>query len=96
MYNIDELNDRLLSELRELAETIGLKKYKSLSKEDLIYKILDQQAVLPQAEIDKIKKSDILPVTNTTPDVEENQSAQYGDIQALLMYPLLIICHRVI
>ncbi|MEY5049715.1 MAG: hypothetical protein RLZZ175_3074 [Bacteroidota bacterium] len=83
MYNIDELNDKLLSELRELAETIGLKKYKSLSKEDLIYKILDQQAVLPQAEIDKIKKSDILPVNNSAPVVEENQAAPIVEIPTI-------------
>ena len=34
-----------MPELKELAESIGLKKYKSLSKQDLIYRILDQQAI---------------------------------------------------
>ncbi len=34
-----------MPELKELAENIGLKKYKSLSKQDLIYRILDQQAI---------------------------------------------------
>ena len=36
----------LVPELRELAEKINLKSYKRLSKQDLIYKILDQQAVI--------------------------------------------------
>ncbi len=36
----------LVPELKELAEKIGLKGYKRLAKQDLIYKILDQQAVL--------------------------------------------------
>jgi len=35
----------LVPELRELAESIGLKSIKRLSKQDLIYKILDQQAI---------------------------------------------------
>jgi len=49
MYNIDELNDRLLSELREIAEGLKLKNFKRASKQDLIYKILDEQAINPDA-----------------------------------------------
>lgn len=45
MYTIDDLNVRLLSELKEIAEGMGIKNAKKLSKQDLIYKILDQQAV---------------------------------------------------
>ena len=45
MYTIDDLNVRLLSELKELAEGMGVKNAKKLSKEDLVYKILDQQAI---------------------------------------------------
>ena len=54
MYNIDQLNDKLLSELKEIAETLGIKSYKKLAKEDLVYKILDQQAILPEAELPKL------------------------------------------
>ncbi|MBT1699845.1 transcription termination factor Rho [Fulvivirgaceae bacterium PWU4] len=45
MYTIDDLNVRLLSELKEIAEGMGIKNAKKLSKQDLVYKILDQQAV---------------------------------------------------
>ncbi|WP_262913207.1 transcription termination factor Rho [Portibacter marinus] len=45
MYDILQLNDMLVPELKELAENIGLTKYKRLSKQELIYKILDQQAI---------------------------------------------------
>ncbi|HYF69251.1 MAG TPA: transcription termination factor Rho [Ohtaekwangia sp.] len=45
MYTIDDLNVRLLSELKDIAEGMGVKNAKKLSKQDLIYKILDQQAV---------------------------------------------------
>src|SRR5690606_26483980 len=49
MYTIDDLNVRLLSELKEIAEGMGVKNAKKLSKQDLIYKILDQQAVAGEA-----------------------------------------------
>ena len=58
MYNKEELNVRLLSELKEIAEELGLKNYKRLSKEDLIYKILDQQAVLPEKDLPKKKEAE--------------------------------------
>ena len=45
MYDILQLNDMLVPELRDLAEKIGVTSYKKLTKQDLIYKILDQQAV---------------------------------------------------
>jgi len=49
MYNIEELNDRLLSELRDIAENLGVKNAKRAAKKDLIYKILDEQAINPEA-----------------------------------------------
>jgi transcription termination factor Rho len=45
MYDILQLNDMLVPELRDLAESLGLKGYKKLNKQDLIYKILDEQAL---------------------------------------------------
>ncbi|HLZ16463.1 MAG TPA: transcription termination factor Rho [Cyclobacteriaceae bacterium] len=48
MYTIDDLNLKLLSELKEIAEGMGVKNAKKLAKEELVYKILDQQAVSPQ------------------------------------------------
>ncbi len=53
MYTIDELKVRLLSELKEIAEALGVKNYKKLAKQDLIYAILDQQAVTPDSELPK-------------------------------------------
>ncbi|HET9504427.1 MAG TPA: transcription termination factor Rho [Hymenobacter sp.] len=47
MYTLNELKDRLLSDLKEIAEQLNVGNFKRLSKQDLIYKILDQQAVLP-------------------------------------------------
>ena len=48
MYTIQELNVQLLSELKEIAEKLGLSNYKKLPKKELIYKILDFQASNPE------------------------------------------------
>lgn len=58
MYKIEELNFKLLSELKEIAEQLGISNYKKLSKQDLIYKILDQQAITPESELPSKKKKD--------------------------------------
>jgi len=46
MYTIDDLNVRLLSELKEIAEKLGVKNAKKLAKQELVYKILDSQALI--------------------------------------------------
>ncbi|MEP1035354.1 transcription termination factor Rho [Ekhidna sp.] len=55
MYTLDDLSVMLLSELKEIAEKLGIKNHKKLAKQDLIYAILDQQASMPEGEIKKIK-----------------------------------------
>lgn len=45
MYDILQLNEMLVPELKDIAEKLSIKGYKRLSKQDLIYKILDHQAV---------------------------------------------------
>ena len=49
MHTINELKDRLLSDLKEIAEQLNVGNFRRLSKQDLIYKILDQQALTPGA-----------------------------------------------
>lgn len=44
-YNILELNEKLLPELQTIAEELGIKKVRSFKKDELIYKILDEQAI---------------------------------------------------
>jgi transcription termination factor Rho len=45
MYDILELNKKLLPELRDIAKNMNIKRVEALKKQDLIYKILDQQAI---------------------------------------------------
>jgi transcription termination factor Rho len=46
MYDILELNKKLLPELKEIAKQLNVKKSELLRKQDLIYKILDEQAIM--------------------------------------------------
>jgi transcription termination factor Rho len=64
MYTIDDLNVRLLSELKDIAEGMGVKNAKKLSKQDLIYKILDQQAVSGETNA-PAKKTEATPVAES-------------------------------
>ncbi len=45
MYNIIQLNDKELPELQSIASELGIKKPESYKKDDLVYKILDEQAI---------------------------------------------------
>lgn len=45
MYDILELNQKLLAELRDIAKGLKIKRVESFKKQDLIYKILDAQAI---------------------------------------------------
>ena len=45
MYDILELNKKLVQELREIAKELDIKKFEALKKQDLVYKILDTQAI---------------------------------------------------
>ncbi len=44
-YNIIELNEKLTTELRVLAKDLGIRRPDAYKKEELIYKILDEQAI---------------------------------------------------
>ena len=45
MYNIEELNSKEDLELKAIAESMGIKKINSIDRDDLIYRILDEQAI---------------------------------------------------
>ena len=47
MYDILELNDKLLSDLRQIAKALNIKRPEAYRKQKLIDKIIDQQAMSP-------------------------------------------------
>ena len=57
MYDILELNKKLLPDLKDIAKEMNIKKTENLRKQELIYRILDQQAINAASET-KIKLKD--------------------------------------
>ncbi len=75
MYDILQLNDMLVPELLDIAEQLKITGAKKLEKQDLIYKILDKQAILnsenqPEEPDEKGKRKRIVK-TSTANSVEE-------------------------
>ena len=46
MYDILQLNDMLVPELLDIAEQLKIPSAKKLDKQELVYKILDKQALV--------------------------------------------------
>lgn len=69
MYDILQLNDMLVPELLDIAEQLKISNAKKLDKQELIYKILDKQAVMASstkggpAQEDKGKRKRIIKTT---------------------------------
>ncbi len=86
MYNISDLNAMNEQELKSIAESMGIKKFDPEKKDELIYQILDQQAIdmaasatdkkrrnkeeKPKTESKRKKKQ--AQVENSTPELVEN------------------------
>ena len=54
MFDIDELKEKKLLELQEIAQKISVPKFRQLKKLDLVYQILDVQAANPKEVKEKI------------------------------------------
>jgi transcription termination factor Rho len=74
MYNIEELQMKLLSELREIAEKLNVKDFKKFGKTDLVYKILDQQSILPE---DQLPSDSTKPVLTEEPEKSETAQQEH-------------------
>ncbi len=70
MYDIIELSRKLLPDLKEIAKELDIKKIESFKKQDLIYKILDTQAILASEKKPEDKK--LRSPRDITPKREEN------------------------
>ncbi|MDR1557813.1 MAG: Rho termination factor N-terminal domain-containing protein, partial [Tannerellaceae bacterium] len=58
-YNILELNEKLLPELQKIAGELGIKKVSSFKKEELVYRILDEQAIsIAGIQVEKAKEKE--------------------------------------
>jgi transcription termination factor Rho len=83
MYDILQLNDMLVPELLDIAEQLKIPNAKKADKQELIYKILDKQALTPSEKTDgsdndeKPKRKRI--VKTTTANSSEEAFVESGD-----------------
>lgn len=70
MYDIIELNNNDISDLRDIAKRLDIGDFEKLGKQDLIFKILDKQAVMPADAVSAIKTE------VATPENEGDSAAQ--------------------
>ena len=82
MYDILQLNDMLVPELLDIAEQLKIPSPKKLGKQELVYKILDKQAVVSSektdASDDKPKQRKRI-VKTTTANSSEEAYVESGD-----------------
>ena len=83
MYDILQLNDMLVPELLDIAEQLKIPNAKKSDKQELVYKILDKQALTPNEKSDgadgddKPKRKRI--VKTTTANSSEEAFVESGD-----------------
>jgi transcription termination factor Rho len=80
MYDILELNSKKVTELRDIAKELNIPKIEALKKQDLVYRILDEQAVNPPVKKanTEAKPRDERP---RKPRVEQPQKVEYTGVK---------------
>ncbi|MCB9017339.1 MAG: transcription termination factor Rho [Prevotellaceae bacterium] len=81
MYNILQLQEKTLVDLKAMARQMGIKRVDSYRKEELIYKILDEQA-LQAASSKEVKPIDESSEAVDASNVDENQDASKKEPEA--------------
>ena len=80
MYDILELNKKLVPELKEIAKELNIKKIESFKKQDLIYKILDQQAIVAS----EMKSSDKKAIRKRSNKKDDDQATKEEPRKSIL------------
>ncbi|MDG2343095.1 MAG: transcription termination factor Rho [Flavobacteriales bacterium] len=75
MYDIENLNKKKVTELREIAETLKIEKTEKLKKQELVYKILDEQALKP-VENKQVEAKQDAPKQVRRPNPSNNSTAR--------------------
>ena len=80
MYNISELNAKSLDDLHSIAKGMGITKISSYSKEELVYKILDDQAenaaISPKPKAKTTKTKEVNKKEDLSVKVEDTSTPQ--------------------
>ena len=73
MFNTNELNDKLVSELREIAKSFGVENTDALRKAELIIKINEQQDLIKAAKGETAPSESVIENNNTTAESSEEE-----------------------
>jgi len=76
MFEISDLKEKKLLDLQEIAQSLGMKKFKTLKKEELIYRIIDFQAENPSLITQKKSSSDKDNAEQSLPSLLKNAKKQ--------------------
>ena len=76
MYDILQLNDMILPELREIAAKLKIKGSEKLEKQELILKVLDAQALNPEVQEEAHKTRDKTKRPRTRKPIESDSKAK--------------------
>ena len=83
MYDILQLNDMLIPELLDMANQLNIKGAKELEKQDLIYKILDKQAItasdVAEDTTKKKRTKKAVTIKTTTSNITEEAEVMNSD-----------------
>ncbi|MFG6382462.1 MAG: Rho termination factor N-terminal domain-containing protein, partial [Muribaculum sp.] len=84
MYNIADLNAMDETQLKNIAESMGIKKVDALQQEDLVYKILDQQAIdlAAASTVEKKRRAPKEPKQNSNKASEKTEPKKKKQRQA--------------
>lgn len=74
MFDIIDLKSKKLTELQEIAQEMKVPKFRSLNKGDLIYQILDFQALNPTDQQQEKEKKKSTPKNNSTKTAKKKHS----------------------
>jgi transcription termination factor rho len=79
MFEISDLKEKKLLDLQEIAQSLGIKKIKTLKKEELIYRIIDFQAENPSLVVKKELLKDKKEVINSIDKQEKIEKIEKKD-----------------
>lgn len=79
MFEISDLKEKKLLDLQEIAQSLGIKKIKTLKKEELIYRIIDFQAENPSLVVKKELLKDKKEVNNSIDKQEKTEKIEKKD-----------------
>ena len=76
MYDIEKLNNKKVAELREIADKLNIQKSDKLKKQELVYKILDEQALKPSEN-----KNSTNPINKVRDDKNTNETPKPNQVK---------------